>query len=52
MANDFFVYCREHDVDDMRLQNKSLKKIKRPFKTMGYEAREPLGEKAITWGSR
>jgi hypothetical protein len=29
-----------------------LKKIQKPIKTMGCEAREPLGEKAVTWGSR
>lgn len=30
----------------------NLEKIKKPFKTVGCKAREPLSKKAITWGSR
>jgi hypothetical protein len=51
-AFDSFVHFREPSNEDVRLQIRSLQKIKRPFKTMGCEVREPLGKKAITWGSR
>jgi hypothetical protein len=51
-AFNFPVHFRELGDDDMCLQKIQPKKTKKPFKTMSCKAREPLSEKAITWGSR